>query len=137
MGAYFWFAANWVRYVLICWRLFNFFFDTGSENLHYYNNITRLWHSSNPGPVISQIIQDWKIWHVQFNISHYNYYYYYYCDTKIHEFLPQSATVNEEYYMGIVCHLCETICRIWSDLWKNNWWKLHYDNAHTHTWLLI
>ena len=52
-------------------------------------------------------------------------------------FLPQSRTVNKEYYLEVMCRLQEAIWRKRPELWKNNSWLLHHDNAPTHSSLLV
>ncbi|UYV78768.1 hypothetical protein LAZ67_16002686 [Cordylochernes scorpioides] len=54
-----------------------------------------------------------------------------------HEFLPQSGTVNKEYYLQVMRNLRETIRQKRPDLWKNKNWLLHHDNAPAHTSLLV
>ncbi|UYV62471.1 hypothetical protein LAZ67_2000722 [Cordylochernes scorpioides] len=54
-----------------------------------------------------------------------------------HEFLPQSRTVNKEYYLQVIRHLREAIRQKRPDLWKNKNWLLHHDNAPAHTSLLV
>ncbi|UYV74174.1 hypothetical protein LAZ67_11002320, partial [Cordylochernes scorpioides] len=54
-----------------------------------------------------------------------------------HEFLPQSRTVNKEYYLQVMRNLREAIRQKRPDLWKNKNWLLHHDNAPAHTSLLV
>jgi len=54
-----------------------------------------------------------------------------------HEFLPEGTTVNKEYYLQVMRRLREAIRRKRPDLWKNNSWLLHHDNAPAHTSLLV
>ncbi|UYV78738.1 hypothetical protein LAZ67_16002611 [Cordylochernes scorpioides] len=54
-----------------------------------------------------------------------------------HEFLPQSITVNKEYYLQVMRNLREAIRQKRPDLWKNKNWLLHHDNAPAHTSLLV
>ncbi|UYV75390.1 hypothetical protein LAZ67_13000104 [Cordylochernes scorpioides] len=54
-----------------------------------------------------------------------------------HEFLPQGRTVNKEYYLQVMCNLCEAIRQKRPDLWKNKNRLLHHDNAPAHTSLLV
>ncbi|PNF20350.1 Mariner Mos1 transposase [Cryptotermes secundus] len=54
-----------------------------------------------------------------------------------HEFLPQGQTVNKEYYLKVQRRLREAIRKKRPDLWKNNSWLLHHDNAPAHTSLLV
>ncbi|UYV68017.1 hypothetical protein LAZ67_5002806 [Cordylochernes scorpioides] len=54
-----------------------------------------------------------------------------------HEFLPQSRTVNKEYYLQVMRNFREAIRQKRPDLWKNKNWLLHHDNAPAHTSLLV
>lgn len=54
-----------------------------------------------------------------------------------HEFLPEGRTVNKEYYLQVMRRLREAIRRKRPDLWQNNSWLLHHDNAPAHTSLLV
>ena len=54
-----------------------------------------------------------------------------------HEFLPRGQTVNKEYYLQVQRRLREAIRKKRPDLWKNNSWLLHHDNAPAHTSLLV
>ncbi|XP_043260410.1 uncharacterized protein LOC122401986 [Colletes gigas] len=45
------------------------------------------------------------------------------------EFLPDGQTVNKEYYLSVMRRLRENIRWKRPDLWKNNSWILHHDNA--------
>jgi len=49
-----------------------------------------------------------------------------------YEFVPQGQTVNKEYYLGVMRRLRERICKKRPDLWANNSWILHDDNAPSH-----
>lgn len=53
------------------------------------------------------------------------------------EFLPQGRTVNKEYYLEVMRRLREAIRKKRPDLWKNNSWLLHHDNAPAHSSLLV
>lgn len=54
-----------------------------------------------------------------------------------YEFLPPGQTVNKEYYLGVMRRLREAIRKKRPDLWKDNTWFLHHDNAPSHTALII
>lgn len=54
-----------------------------------------------------------------------------------HEFLPQGQTINKEYYLQVQRRLREAIRKKRPDLWQNNSWLLHHDNAPAHTSLLV
>ena len=53
------------------------------------------------------------------------------------EFLPQGRTVNKEYYLEVMRRLREAIRKKRPELWKNNSWLLHHDNAPAHSSLLV
>lgn len=53
------------------------------------------------------------------------------------EFLPEGQTVNKQYYLGVTRRLRENVCRKRPDLWKNNSWILHHDNALPHISTLV
>ena len=54
-----------------------------------------------------------------------------------YEFLPEGQTVNKEYYLGVMRRLHEAIRQKRPDLWANNSWVLHYDNAPSHIAIVI
>ena len=54
-----------------------------------------------------------------------------------HEFLPQCPTVNKKYYLEVMWRLQKAIRRKRTELWKNQSWILHYDNAPVHTSMLV
>ncbi|GAB1860480.1 Histone-lysine n-methyltransferase setmar-like protein [Camponotus japonicus] len=54
-----------------------------------------------------------------------------------HEFLPQGRTVNKQYYLEVMRRLREAIRKKRPNLWKDNSWLLHHDNAPAHTSLLV
>ena len=45
--------------------------------------------------------------------------------------------VNKEYYLEVMRRLREAIRKKRPELWKNNSWLLHYDNASAHSSLLV
>lgn len=53
------------------------------------------------------------------------------------EFLPYGRTVNKQYYLEVMRRLREAIRRKRPELWKNNSWLLHHDNAPAHSSLLV
>ena len=53
------------------------------------------------------------------------------------EFLPYGRTVNKEYYLEVMRRLQEAIRRKRPEMWKNNSWLLHHDNAPAHSSLLV
>ena len=54
-----------------------------------------------------------------------------------YEFLPPGQTVNKEYYLSVMRRLREAIRKKRPDLWKDNSWFLHHDNAPSHTALIL
>ena len=54
-----------------------------------------------------------------------------------HEFLAEGQTVNKEYYLGIMRCWHEAIRQKKLDLWANNSWILHHDNAPSHNDIVI
>ena len=54
-----------------------------------------------------------------------------------HEFLPEGQTVNKEYYLSVIRRLCEEIRQERSDLWANNSWILHHDNAPSYSAIIV
>ena len=46
-----------------------------------------------------------------------------------HEFVSEGQTVNKEYYLIVLKSSCEKMRQKQRDLWKNNSWILHDDNA--------
>ena len=54
-----------------------------------------------------------------------------------HEFLPQDRMVNKEYYLEVMCQLRKAIRQKCTELWKNQSWILHHDNASAHTSILV
>lgn len=53
------------------------------------------------------------------------------------EFVPTGQTVNKEYYLGVMRRLRESIRKKRPELWQNNSWFLHHDNAPSHTAIVI
>ena len=53
------------------------------------------------------------------------------------EFLPQGRTVKKEYYLEVMRRLREALRKKRPELWKNNSWLLHHDNAPAHSLLLV
>ena len=54
-----------------------------------------------------------------------------------YEFLQTGQTVNKEYYLSVMRHLREVIPKKRLELWANNSWNLHHDNAPSHTALIL
>lgn len=49
-----------------------------------------------------------------------------------HEFVPEGLTVNKEYYLAVLKRLREKIRQKRPELWINNSWIFHDDNAPSH-----
>lgn len=49
-----------------------------------------------------------------------------------YEFLPEGQTVYKEYYLAVLRRLREKIRRQRPELWEENSWILHDDNAPSH-----
>ena len=52
-------------------------------------------------------------------------------------FLKVGQTVNKEYYLIVMRHLREAIRKNRPELWANNSWILHHNNAPSHTALIL
>ena len=60
------------------------------------------------------------------------------CDVVVlHEFLQQGRTVNKDCYLEVMGRLREAIRQKHTELWKNQLWILHHDNAPAHTSMLV
>jgi len=59
-----------------------------------------------------------------------------YNDIVHHEFLPEGQTVNKE-FLGVMRRLREAVRQKRKDLWANNSWILHHDNAPSHSAIII
>ena len=53
-----------------------------------------------------------------------------------HEFLIQGRMINKKYYFKVMLQLNETIRQKRTELWKNQPWILHHDNAPAYTSML-
>jgi len=53
------------------------------------------------------------------------------------EFLPPGQTVNKVYYLSVMRRLREAVRLKRPELWANNSWFLHHDNAPSHTALVL
>ena len=53
------------------------------------------------------------------------------------EFLPQGQTVNQHVYKEILRRLLHSVCEKRRELWQDNAWLLHQDNAPAHNALSI
>ena len=54
-----------------------------------------------------------------------------------YEFLLQSRTANKEYYLEVMRRLREAINQKRAELWKNQSWILHHDNAPAYTSMFV
>ena len=54
-----------------------------------------------------------------------------------YEFLPPLQTVNKQYYLSVMRRLREEIRLKRPELWANNSWFLHHDNAPSYTALVL
>jgi len=54
-----------------------------------------------------------------------------------HEFVPCGQMVNKQLYQEVLVHLRDAVRRKRSELWENQTWMLHHDNAPAHASLLI
>jgi len=53
-----------------------------------------------------------------------------------HEFVPHGQMVNKQLYQEVLAHLRDAVCRRRPELWENQTWMLHHNNAPAHTSLL-
>jgi len=54
-----------------------------------------------------------------------------------YEFVPTGQTVNQVYYLDVLKRLREKVRRKRAELFANNSWILHHDNAPVHTALSV
>ena len=54
-----------------------------------------------------------------------------------HEFVPQGCSVTKEYYHEVERRLREEILQKRTELWKNQSWIVHHDNAPAHTLMAV
>ena len=57
--------------------------------------------------------------------------------TVHHEFAPCGQMVNKQLYQEVLAQLGDAVCRKRPELWENQTWMLHHDNAPAHALLLI
>jgi len=57
--------------------------------------------------------------------------------TVHYEFVPTGQTVNQLYYLEVLKRLCEKVRWKRPELFDNNSWILHHDNASAHTALSV
>jgi len=53
-----------------------------------------------------------------------------------YEFVPHGETVNKEFYLNVLKCLRKAVQRKRPEVWTNNTWMLHHDNAPAHESLL-
>ncbi|VVC37276.1 Transposase, type 1 [Cinara cedri] len=53
------------------------------------------------------------------------------------EWVPEGQTVNQVYYLSVLATLRERVRKKRPELWKNNSWILHQDNAPAHNALSV
>ena len=53
------------------------------------------------------------------------------------EFVPRGRMVNKQLYQEVLARLGDAVCRKRPDLWENQTWMLHHDNAPAHASLLF
>jgi len=53
------------------------------------------------------------------------------------EFVPRGQTVNKEFYVTVLKRLRESVRRKRSQLWTNQSWVLHHDNAPAHSSFIV
>jgi len=54
-----------------------------------------------------------------------------------HDFVPSGQMVNKELYQEVLAPLRDAMRRNRPELWENQTWMLHHDNAPAHESLLI
>jgi len=54
-----------------------------------------------------------------------------------HEFVPRGQMVNKQLYQEVLARLGDAVHRKRPELWENQTWMLHHDNAPAHASLLI
>jgi len=54
-----------------------------------------------------------------------------------HEFVPRGQMVNKQLYWEVLACLRDAVCRKRPELWENQTWMLHHDNAQAHKSFLI
>ena len=54
-----------------------------------------------------------------------------------HEVLILCCTVNRKYYLEVMRRLSKAIREKYIELWKNQSWILHYDNAPVHQSIFV
>jgi histone-lysine N-methyltransferase SETMAR len=54
-----------------------------------------------------------------------------------HSYAPEGQTINNEYYLEVIYHLCDAVGCKRPNLWASRNWQLHHDNAPAHSSHLI
>ena len=54
-----------------------------------------------------------------------------------HEFVPHGQMVNRQLYQEVLARLRDAVCRRRPELWENQTWMAHHNNAPAHVSLLI
>jgi transposase len=54
-----------------------------------------------------------------------------------HSYAPEDQTINQEYYLEVIHHLCDAVRHKRQDLWASRNCQLHHDNAPAHSSHLI
>ena len=54
-----------------------------------------------------------------------------------HEFVPRGQMGNKQLYQEVLALLRDAVRRMWPELWENQIWMLHHNNAPAHASLLI
>jgi hypothetical protein len=50
-----------------------------------------------------------------------------------YSYAPEGQTINKEYYVEVICHLCDAVRCKRPDLWALRNWQLHHDNVPAHS----
>jgi hypothetical protein len=54
------------------------------------------------------------------------------CGIVHHSYAPEGQTINKEYCLEVICHLCDAVRHKRLDLWASRNWQLHHDSAPAH-----
>jgi len=57
--------------------------------------------------------------------------------TDHHEFVPRGQMVNKQFYQEVLARLSDSVLKKRLELWGNQIWMLHHDNAPAHASFLI
>jgi len=63
--------------------------------------------------------------------------FFYWKGTVHHECVPHGQMVNKQLYQEVLAHLRDAVRRKRPELWENQTWMLHHNNAPAYTSLLI